>query len=317
MAPPSDIDTAGLRVGVEHAFIPALSAAMRVVERTLGDIADTDIPVLIEGESGTGKGAVARRIHQLSSRSQEPMLKISCATLTPAFFSDDGRVSDGGKKPWHGAGTIFLDEVGELDAACQPKLLYSLPDEQDRNRNRRAVRLISCTARILEQEMRCGRLREDLYYRLNGVCLRLPPLRQRREDIPALIQHFLSRYATLFARRKPDLSPAAMKVLMEYSWPGNIRELEYSMQRIVALGDYQMALAELQATPKEAADNGNGGVSLKQVARTASRQAERDLILKVLSQTRWNRKRAAQELHISYKALLYKMKQIGLNSADS
>jgi two-component system response regulator AtoC len=176
------------------------------------------------------------------------------------------------------------------------------------------ARIICSTSRNLEDEMRSGRLREELYYRLNGVTLRLPPLRHRREDIPAFIGFFLDKYAEVLARPRPNLSLEALAAMQSYSWPGNIRELENTARMVVALGDERMALADLVHAGANGTNGGNGeALSLKEASRAASRMAERELILKVLTRTRWNRKRAAQELQISYKALLYKLKQIGLD----
>lgn len=298
-------------------YVAAVGAAMHAVEQTIADIAGTDIPVLIEGESGTGKGALAMRIHQLSGRSRESFVKLNCASLTPEFFSGRSRGTNGrNASVWLAGGTLFLDEVGELNSLCQPQLLCALPDG-DVAKAGRGLRVIASTARNLDRERREGRFREDLYYRISGVCLRLPPLRQRKEDIPALMDFFLTKYAPPSGREKPAVSAAAMKLLVQHSWPGNIRELEYTVQKLLAFGDEKAALADLHNVAKDVAGDVGGGesLSLKQAARAASRQAERELILKVLSQTRWNRKRAAQELRISYKALLYKMKQIGLDSA--
>jgi len=179
------------------------------------------------------------------------------------------------------------------------------------------VRIIASTRRDLELEMRQGRFREDLYYRICGVCLRLLPLRQRKEDIPALTEYFLVKYAALLGHRKPEISAPTLRRLMDYPWPGNIRELEYAIQKIVAVGDERAALADLDKSNCDPPASDLEPISLKQAARAASRQAEKELILKVLSRTRWNRKRAAKELQISYKALLYKMKQGGLDSAGS
>jgi DNA-binding NtrC family response regulator len=180
-------------------------------------------------------------------------------------------------------------------------------------------RLISATCRDLEKEVRAGRFLEDLSYRLSGICLRLPPLRHRREDIPALAEFFMEKYALRLGNPRPQLSPGGLRVLAEYGWPGNLRELEDAMKKIVALGAEETILADLgQGNGRARNGNGNGHgekLSLKQAGRAASRQAERELILKVLTRTHWNRKRAAQELQISYKALLYKMKQIRLDSA--
>jgi len=160
--------------------------------------------------------------------------------------------------------------------------------------------------------VKAGRLREDLYYRISGVCLRLPPLRQRREDIPLLMDHFLQKSAQDFRRPIPGLSPETQQLFQDYSWPGNLRELEHAAKALVALGDETIAMGGLRSLLRKPDHAGNGiRISLKQVARAASREAEKELILKALTRTRWNRRRAAEELQISYKALLYKLKQIG------
>jgi transcriptional regulator with PAS, ATPase and Fis domain len=298
-------------------FVSAESAAMRQVERTVSDIAATDLPVLISGESGTGKGALALRIHQLSKRTQDAFLRMNCAAFTPKLFQERG--IDDNWSNWAGTGTLFLDEIADLEISCQRRLLNAIPDGNPGGPEHKAkVRLIAATRCNLQKEMRDGRFREDLYYRISGICLRLPTLRQRKDDIPLLADWFLSKYATLLGKNKPQLSSRTISRFLEYAWPGNIRELEYTVQKIVALGDEHLALENLSApytpTPKSAPRD---GCSLKQAARAASRQAERELILKVLAQTRWNRKLAARELQISYKALLYKLKQIGVDSAES
>jgi transcriptional regulator with PAS, ATPase and Fis domain len=174
--------------------------------------------------------------------------------------------------------------------------------------------VISTTNRNLDDEMRAGRFRSELYYRINGVCLRLPPLRDRKEDIPLLVEAFLTKYAAEFGRSRPSLSPRALRMLLEYSWPGNIRELENAVKKIVALGAENLALPDMVALPVEMRPEitETRSYSLKAAARAASREAEREMILEALARTRWNRKRAAQELQISYKSLLYKLKQICL-----
>ena len=158
--------------------------------------------------------------------------------------------------------------------------------------------------------MKAGRLREDLYYRVSGVCLRIPPLRQRKEDIPRLVDFFLEKYSREFHSALPALSEPTRVLFQDYAWPGNIRELEDAAKALVALGDESVAMGGLRSMLQKV-DRGSERVSLKQAARAASREAERELILRVLTRTRWNRRRAAQELQISYKALLYKLKQIG------
>lgn len=303
-------------------FVGGTSPAILTLEAVVSEIAATNIPVLLVGESGTGKQMFAHRIHTLSGRSKEPLTKISCASMTPERFAAEigldasGHTNEGRDE----AGTAFLDEISELDLACQRSLLSALPDGEAKPRpGLLTARLISTTSRNLEEEMQAGRFRRELYYRINGVCLRLPPLRDRKEDIPALADYFLSKHAMQFGRTHASLSARALALFMDYSWPGNIRELENVVKKIVALNDEDLAMTELVRAPNghavTAAESQTR--SLKVAARAASREAERELILKALARTRWNRKRAALELQISYKSLLYKLKQIGLDDGES
>jgi len=216
--------------------------------------------------------------------------------------------------PEDGLRTLFLDGIDELDLTCQKVLLSLLPDgESDDNGNNR-VRLIASTSRNLDQEIESGRFRRELYFRINGVCLRLPPLRDRREDIPLLIEHFLAKHAAELGREIPVMSDEELEFLRTQDWPGNIRELENLARKIAVLGDNRKVIDELRERPKlePALPEDPQSFSLKVAARAASRRAERDLISKALERTHWNRKRAAQELQISYKSLLYKIKQTGL-----
>lgn len=309
-------------------FVYGPSAAIRTLERVVADIAPTDIPVLVIGGSGTGKEAFAQEIHRRSRKLKQTFLRCNCAGLTAesllarlaAAQSDDGRNAVAN------IGTVFLDEVDQLDPKSQTGLLHLLPDGDSLPPGRcLGARVISAAAGNLAEEVRAGRFREELYYRLNGVCLRLPSLRQRKEDIPALADFFLKKYASLFERPVLRLDPKTMNVLLQHSWPGNVRELENVARKIVALGDAQLALSDLltgtasvgdepSANPI-AARSGSNGRSLKESAREASHKVEREMILNTLERTRWNRKRTARELQISYKALLYKMKLLGLGGA--
>jgi len=219
------------------------------------------------------------------------------------------------------SGSLFLDEVGNLDLASQSRLLDMLADGPGMEaQNHVRMRIISSTTRSLEHEMRSGRFRQELYYRISGVSLHLPPLRERKQDISGLLEFFLKKYASLFGWPEPQLSSSTMDLLMRHSWPGNVRELENVARKIVALGNEQLALGDLQngLNPKgnefaQSSTFGNGQQSLKVASREASRRAEREMILKQLELTHWNRKRTARELQISYKALLYKLKQLGLD----
>ena len=289
------------------AFVEGVSACMRPVEGVIRELAQSDVPVLLLAEHGAGKHATALRIHGMSGRSGEPFQHLKCAGLEPHDL--EGARSDSGH-PVH-AGTIYLDELADLKEDCQEYLLEALPlapGGADRSR----ARLICGSAQDLDVEVKRGRLREDLYYRISGVSLRLPPLRQRKEDIPFLMGHFLRKYARDFRRTVPDLSAETLRVFLDYSWPGNLRELEEAARVLVALGDEHVAMGGLRALLRKPDASGNGvAISLKAAAKAASREAERELILNALARTRWNRRRAAAELKISYKALLYKLKQIG------
>jgi DNA-binding NtrC family response regulator len=296
-------------------FVPGVDPVMQSLERVASDIARTNIPILFTGESGVGKEAHARHIHRLSGRSAANFHRIQCAAITEARFAEVLADAGAGAEAAHGGTlTLFFDEVSELDPPCQKMLLSSLPDDEwTPGPGLISARLISATAVNLEAEAREGRFRKELYYRLNAVSLRLPPLRERKMDIPKLVNYFLDKQSSLLQRPRPVLSMRATKRLGDHAWPGNLRELENMVKRIVVLGDEEFALADLaqagilQVSVARALEP--EGTSLKVAARAASREAERHLILKTLEHTRWNRKLAAQQLHISYKSLLCKIKQ--------
>ena len=293
------------------AFVEGVSASMRPVEAVIRELAQGDVPVLVLAEPGAGKHATAQRIHQMSKRSEQPFRWFQCLGLRPEdleILRDDGY--DGAQSC---AGTIYLEELADLNGECQSRLLEALPQSPgDGAAGSERARLICGSARDLEVEVKRGRLREDLYYRISGVCLRLPPLRQRKEDIPFLMGYFLRKYARDFRRRVPDLSAQTLRLFLDYAWPGNLRELEDAARVLVALGDEDVALGGLRAVLRKPETGSNSAaISLKAVSRAASREAEKELILNTLTRTRWNRRRAAEELQISYKALLYKLKQIG------
>jgi two-component system, NtrC family, response regulator AtoC len=290
-----------------HLFVEGISPSIKAMERIIQELADSDVPVLLLAEAGAGKKATAERIHQLSDRRGEPFSCLLSSDLTQSSFIDgDAHVSF----PAHG--TVYLEEIARLNAECQEQLLRIFPHAKYEGPNPGIMaRLICGTSRDLEAEVRAGRFREDLYYRISGVTLHLPPLRQRKEDIPQLMSFFLAKYAADFDRPVPALSSQTQQLFADYAWPGNLRELEDAAKVIVALGDESLAMGGLRALlVRSDRVNGDRG-PLKEAAKAASREAERELILKVLTRTRWNRRRAAQELQISYKALLYKLKQIG------
>jgi two-component system response regulator AtoC len=298
----------------DPAFVYGKGPDMHSLNVLAAEIGKTDIPVLLVGESGTGKDVYARLIHRLSGRSGADLTKINCAALDAgqqlrevraAFQSVGGDVR---------VRTVFLDGIHELDSACQRALLSLLPDgEATSGAANGIVRVVSSTSCNFEKEIEAGRFRLELYFRINGVILRLPPLRDRKEDIPELLECFLVKHANELKKNTPELSREARNLLFAYDWPGNIRELENVARTIVAVGDTSLALGDLRVSrvaPLEASEALSVS-SLKVAARAASRRTERELILKALEQTHWNRKRAARDLQISYKSLLYKIKQIG------
>ncbi len=284
---------------------------MRPVEEVIRELAQSDVPVLVLAEAGAGKHATAQRIHKMSQRSSQPFRWFQCLGLEPEDLEVLRGPRSTGEPP--SAGTIYLQELADLSSECQARLLEALTQSAGNGiAGSERARLICGSTRDLEFEVRRGRLREDLYYRISGVCLRVPPLRQRKEDIAFLMGYFLRKYARDFRRTVPDLSAETLRLFLDYSWPGNLRELEDAARVLVALGDENVALGGLRAVLRkpEASSNGSG-ISLKAASRAASREAEKELILNTLTRTRWNRRRAAMELQISYKALLYKLKQIG------
>ena len=290
------------------AFVEGISATMRPVQAVIRELSQSDVPVLLLAEAGAGKNAVARRIHEMSSRSAQRFRCLRCSTLQ----SQDFEAGESGVDAFWSGGTVFLEEVAGLNRVSQASLREALVQASDRNSEAPSPRFIFGSAHDLELEVKAGRLREDLYYRISSVCLRLPPLRQRREDIPPLLAHFLIKYSEEFRRPIPEISPEMQRVFHEYSWPGNLRELENAARLLVAVGDERLAMGGLRALLRTPLEIGNGnGISLKAASKAASHEAEKELILKALTRTRWNRRRAAEELQISYKALLYKLKQIG------
>src|SRR5258708_3193227 len=292
--------TLASEIAAEVPLFEAVSPSMKAVEAVVRELAHSSVPVLLIGERGTGKRTIGQRIHGASERPQQEFCVLTCSGLTPLALR--GSTSRAGT-------TLYLDEIGDLVPECQ-KLLLEMLSKQGLNGS--DVHVICGSSRDLEADVRSGSFREDLYYRLSGVCLRIPPLRQRKEDIPHLVSFFLARHSELFSRPLPPLSEQTQQLFRDYSWPGNLRELDAVIRAIVSVGDESVAMGALRAILVRS-DNGHNGdkVSLKEASRAASREAEKELILKVLTRTRWNRRRAAQELQISYKALLYKLKQIG------
>lgn len=288
---------------VDLPVLETVSPSMTAVVAVVGELSNSRVPVLLLGETGTGKHSIARIIHLNSGGSRHLFQVKSCRDLSPEVF--DSKVLPAGT-------CLYLSEIGDLSRECQKRLLDMFEKQTSNGNGHREIRVVCGTSRDLDADVRSGNFREDLYYRLSGVCLRIPPLRQRREDVAHLLDFFLQRYSEVYHRPVPVLTPATQKLFVDHTWPGNFGELEAAARAIVAVGDESVAMGGLRSMLTRGNHRGNGErTSLKEASRAASREAERELILKVLTRTRWNRRRAAQELQISYKALLYKLKQIG------
>lgn len=324
----------------EDGFFVAASEAMKKIRSQAALVANVDIPVLMLGESGTGKEVVARLIHKLSPRAHRSFLKVNCAAvpadlLESELFGYEAGAFTGATQPKPGKfelcnkGTILLDEIGEMSPILQAKLLHVLQDQQfsrlgSRSVIRVDVRILAATNINIPEALASKRLREDLYYRLNAFTLHLPPLRERKEEIAVLLKHFMSRVSERYARAPLPISQRLMEACMAYSWPGNLRELSNFVKRYLILADETMAIAELNPrnaglpdpaqTQSRGADERGG---LKSVGRSAKDEAEAEAISRALEATNWNRKQAAEQLQISYKALLYKIRQYGLGDTPS
>ena len=368
------------------------STAMAEVKDLIERVSDTDVTVLIRGESGTGKELVARALHEKSLRKDKPFVKVNCAALPTELLESElfgfergaftGAIQHKpGKFEFANRGTMFLDEIGDMSFPLQAKLLQVLQDGEFSRLGGKYdvkvdVRVIAATNCNLERAVAEGAFREDLYFRLNVVTIAIPPLRERREEIPLLVEHFLRKYSVQYNKPVSEISPDLHDLFAGYDWPGNVRQLENLIKRMIVLGSEAPIVSELQqpsaplqfrsasvasthrsvtppppALPPPAvaavspagveragsalrdeaarpadeslaavsaavATTVGGSVSLKDIARTAAREAERELILRMLTRTRWNRKEAAEILGVSYKALLYKIKESGLDKAS-
>jgi two-component system, NtrC family, response regulator AtoC len=308
------------------------SEAMRMIREKIERMAAANLPVLIQGESGTGKEVIARLIHERSPRQSRPFVKVSCPAITAPLFEAefDGCELPGklGRREKTRRGTLFLDEVGELDSALQARLLQLLRDglfcpggdpvAASREAGDSEFQLICATSRNLTQEIEAGNFRQDLFYRINVLSLSLPPLRERRDDVPELATHFLDLYNHTFGCHVRPLSSRLMNLLLESHWPGNVRELENLVKRYVILGSEDAITCDLLSHTQDPALPGHipldGSVPLKKVTRQATREIERQVILNSLQANNWNRKRVARALNISYRALLYKIRDAGIES---
>lgn len=326
----------------DETFFVAASPNMRKLRSQAALVANVDIPVLMLGESGTGKEVMAKLIHKLSPRAHRTFLKVNCAAvpadlLESELFGYEAGAFTGathakpGKFELSNKGTILLDEIGEMPPSLQAKLLHVLQDQQFSRLGSRSVikvdvRILAATNINIPQALANKLLREDLYYRLNAFTLQIPPLRERKEEIPILLKHFMTRLSEQYARPPLPFSPELLLACANYPWPGNLRELGNFIKRYLVLGDERLAINELQprsdgsgaqfdpagarTSPEAMGNNGAGG--LKSLARSAKDEAEAEAIAKALEETKWNRKQAAALLQISYKALLYKIRQYGI-----
>jgi two-component system, NtrC family, response regulator AtoC len=341
------------------------SPDMKAIATVIEQVSDSDVTVLIRGESGVGKELVARAIHQRSSRRERPFVKVNCAALpaelleSELFGHEKGAFTGAattriGKFEQAHTGTIFLDEIGEMKAPLQAKLLHVLQDAQFTKLGSNKpidvdVRVVAATNRDLESMLMRGEFREDLYYRLKVIEVTVPPLRERRNEIVHLTEFFIDRYARRYNRPVRQLSEGLAQLFQTYEWPGNIRELENMIKRIVILQDETLVVREMSRAPRNsvayagvAASEARGataadepedvdegadeepepdvpvamapaGSRLADVAKAAALKAERAIIEDTLTQVQWNRRRAAEQLGVSYKTLLNKIKESGIS----
>jgi two-component system, NtrC family, response regulator AtoC len=323
-----------LEVG-EGVYFFSATPLMRQLRAHAMQVAKYDFPVLLLGESGTGKEVLARLIHKYSDRAHRTFLKVNCAAVPselleselfgyePGAFTGANKAKPG-KFELCNKGTLLLDEIGEMSPALQAKLLQVLQDGQFSRLGGRVtvqvdVRVLAATNINMPQAIAQKTFREDLYYRLNSFVLRMPSLRERREEIPMILRHFMIQLADKYACAPLSVSQRLVEATENYSWPGNIRELENFVKRFLVLGDESAAIGELQRRPDPDAQNGAAASAddkrsqqqpdLKEMVRNLKNGAESDMIAQVLEETAWNRKRAATKLNISYKALLYKIRQ--------
>jgi two-component system response regulator AtoC len=314
----------------EHIYFGP-SATMQSVRQKVDRASGLNVPILILGESGTGKEVLARFIHNRSPWREGPFVKVNCPAIPGTLLESElfgfqkgaftgANAAKPGRMEMAQGGTLFMDEIGELDSSLQAKLLHVLQDGHfmrigDHEEKRMDARVICATNRRLQHEVEAGGFRSDLFYRINVISITLPPLRERRQDIPYLVEYLREQFNRRFHRETPPLSNEAVQLLQQRDWPGNVRELENCLARYVVLGSEEALQGErfekaplsftYETTPE-------GNIPLKRIAQQVTRRMEHDLILKVLQANHWNRRRAAEVLKISYRALLYKVRQAGL-----
>ena len=314
------------------------------IQTTIEEIAKTDISVLIKGESGTGKDLVAQAIHQNSLRNSKPFIKVNCAAIPKGLLESElfgfergaftgAHMKKPGKFELADGGTILLNEIGNMDISLQAKLLQVLQEGQFCRLGGSGTvsvdtRVITTTQDHLEQEVKDGLFREDLFYRINIVTVTIPPLRDRKEQIVPFSQYFFNLYRTKYGRAVSSLSLRTLSAFKSYRWPGNIRELENTIKRIVLLGDEEAVVQSLVQEKKETGGgpeifqeifpnmNSADPADLIKVGRKAAETAEKRIIQNTLNETRWNRKNAAKLLGVSYKTLLNKIQKYQLDKVQ-
>jgi len=312
------------------------SAVMAEVRQKAEKICRTNVPVLLCGEGGTGKEALARWLHVKSAYASGEFVKVSCAAIPGMLLESElfgyeqgaftgATVAKPGRVEMAHRGTLFLDEIGDLDLNLQSKLLQFLQDGTfsrigDHSERRIDARVICATHKDLDKETAAGRFRQDLFYRIHGFRLRVPTLRERREDIPALAEFFRSHFEKQFGTKAETFSPELFQYLQHLNWPGNLRELSNAVARFVLVGP-EGAIFQESASRKSkvmrTAEGSEAPIALKRMAKDAIRKLERNVILETLRANQWNRRKTAAALKISYRALIYKIRDTGLVTRSS
>jgi two-component system, NtrC family, response regulator AtoC len=315
-----------------EAVIFGCTAAMGEIRNTIDQVGTSDLPILIQGENGTGKEVIARYIHSHSKRGDTPFVKLNCAAVPTSLLESElfgyekgsftgARDDRPGLIEIAGGGTLFLDEIGEMHRSLQGKLLQLLHDGSytrigSGTERVGQIRLICASNMDLKQAVETGTFRQDLFYRIDVVNLRLPALRERKNDIPQLCDYFLQKLARKFGRKALELNPATQRLVMQWGWPGNLRELENWIARGVILGEFETVATELR---RKLAFTGGfesremRSSALKEASRRAASAATSAVILKVLQANRWNRRKTAEDLNMSYRSLLYKLREAGIS----
>ncbi len=322
-----------------HSFV------MEKIKTIIGEVANTDIPILVKGESGTGKELVAKAIHLESNRREKPLIKVNCAAIpetlleSELFGFDKGaftgaHLQKAGKFELANGGTIILNDIGEIDISIQAKLLQVLQDREFSRLGGKGdilvdTRVITTTKDDLEKSIAQGRFREDLFFRINVISIAVPPLRERKEQVPHLTQYFFDLNRKKYGKSNPFLSPQTLQFFREYDWPGNVRELENMVKRIILFGEEKVVKGPLeskdfgksvllsQQSLRTDVSSGTKDFTLKRIGREAAEIAEKECMRRTLQETHWNRKDAARILQISYKALLYKIKKYRLDEMNN